>query len=217
MRATDPVTERLLAAALQRHDLGDAVDADAVPALAAFTALLMQHGKRTNLVGTTDPARLVDEVIADALQAAALLPREGGSLVDVGSGAGIPAIPLAIVRPEWAVTSIEPREKRVLFQRTVKRALGLAQLRIVEGRLGDAGELPAGTDSGFDVAVTKAVWAPDAWVPRGRALVRDGGLVLVYTNEDPAAQPALHALGALRDRRAYALEDGRRRQVLALS
>lgn len=219
MSSTDAALERLLHEALDRHDLRAHVAEAAIPTLAAFTALLVQHGQRTNLVGTTAPRRLVDEVIADALQAAALLPRAGGTLVDVGSGAGIPAIPLAIARPEWRITSVEPREKRVLFQQRARRTLGLSNLQVFEGRLSEEGTLPTGCADRFDVAVTKAVWAPAAWIPRGRHLVGAEGTVLGYAN-DALGEDAVawdEASRPIREARRYTLEDGRARQVLAIA
>lgn len=201
--------ESLLRATIARHGLSERIASSALPTLVGFAELLIKHGKRTNLVGTTDPARLLDEVIVDSLQAAPLLPDGGGVLLDLGSGAGIPGIPLAIARPDWEVVSVEPRAKRTMFQQTARRALGLSNLRVIEGRLGDDGELPeaATRSGGYDAAVTKAVWSPDEWAERGGALVRGGGVVLTYVNGAARA-------GA-RASRAYQLADGRARAVVA--
>ncbi|MFT6626910.1 MAG: 16S rRNA (guanine527-N7)-methyltransferase [Flavobacteriales bacterium] len=194
--------------AIARHGLDELVSIEVRPALASLTELLIKHGRRSNLVGTTELHRLLDEVIVDALQVLTVAP--GGRIIDVGSGAGIPVLPLAIARPSWQFVSLEPRAKRVMFQQTVRRALGLTNLQIVEGRVGDGGELPKLIEPGFDGAISKAVFAPEKWATVATALVGESGWVATYANAgaSPAAEATVHA---------YALADGRQRLVWVAS
>lgn len=208
---TEPGLARLVARSLARHGLTDLVEATCVERLAAFASRLLRHGARSNLVGITEPARLIDEVVVDSLQAVRFLKGEG-RILDLGSGAGIPAIPIAIARPRWTVVSVEPRAKRVLFQQSTRRALGLANLVVIEGRLGDDGALPSAAAGGFDAAITKAVWDADTWVERGAALVEQEGTVLAFLN---GAAPALADASVTFEACAYALADGRTRSVIA--
>ena len=194
----------MLDEAIVRHGLDEHVPAGVRPALATLTELLIKHGKRANLVGTTELHRLLDEVVVDALQVLTVAP--GGRIIDVGSGAGIPVLPLAIARPGWDFVSLEPRAKRVMFQQTVRRALGLTNLQIVEGRVGDDGSLPSVIEGGFDGAISKAVFAPEKWAAVARGLVGSGGWVATYANE--GAEPRQGATV-----RPYALADGRARRV----
>ena len=201
-----------LGRALERHGLSEAVAPDAHAPLADFAERLLRHGARANLVGIHDPERLLDEVIVDSLHALPLL-EPSGHLVDIGSGAGIPGIVLAIARPQWRVSSVEPRAKRVAFQQATRRALGLSNLTIHEARH-EAGEpLPSGVEEPVDAAITKAVWDTASWLGRGLPLVRPGGRVIAYQN---GGAPEV-ARGRLVGSRAYRLADGRARCVIAVS
>lgn len=151
---------------------GVALDADTIAGLDAFVALLARHGARSNLVGTTDPPRIADEIVLDAARLAPLVREaigERGRMIDIGAGAGIPIIPLLIALPGWSGVAVEPREKRRRFMSAARRSLGLGErLEIVEGRL-EPGGVP-GVAGTFDLAVSKAVFEPDEWVARSADL-----------------------------------------------
>ena len=149
--------------------------------LAAFTSLLARHGRRANLVGTTDVARIADEIVVDSTRLAGLLDAPSGELVDVGAGAGIPIIPLLLVLPGWTGVAVEPRQKRREFMRVARRSLELGdRLEIFDGRIDEEGHVE-GLDRQFDLAVTKAVFAPDEWVARAADLIRAGGHIGVFS------------------------------------
>lgn len=142
--------------------------------LLQFGELLMAWNARINLTG----AHSLDDLIAEHLPDAFALARavEGpADLVDVGSGGGLPALPLAILRPELRVTMVEPLAKKLAFLRTATRELELASVSVKAGR---AEALPAG---GYDVAVSRATFAPADWVSVARRLVRPGGRIMVLT------------------------------------
>jgi len=144
---------------------------------------LQAWGARMNLVGSTarDDLRVH---LDDALAAAAALPEEA-RVVDLGSGAGLPGIPIAIARPDLELTLVEIRERRVHFLRHVARRLSL-DLTIERTRIEDP---PA---RGFDFALARAVLPlreilPLAarWVQKRGEDGRDGE-VWVWTRETPA-------------------------------
>jgi 16S rRNA (guanine527-N7)-methyltransferase len=93
-------------------------------AIHRFLAELRNWAPRTNLVGSTDSAAL-ERHVCDSLAACEALP-PGARVVDLGSGAGFPGLPLAIVRPDLAMTLVEIRERRVHFLRHVVRTLELS-------------------------------------------------------------------------------------------
>jgi 16S rRNA (guanine527-N7)-methyltransferase len=92
-------------------------------ALDAYAGELVRWGARMNLVGSTDREAL-ERHFEDSLAAAAELPA-GATVVDLGSGAGFPGIPIALARPDLALTLVEIREKRVAFLRHAARVLAL--------------------------------------------------------------------------------------------
>jgi 16S rRNA (guanine527-N7)-methyltransferase len=92
--------------------------------LARFAALLERWAPRHNLVRFSSRRELVDRHILDALAAEPHLSAQG-RLLDVGSGAGLPGVPILAVRPRWEGVLLEPRQKRWAFLRVVIRELGL--------------------------------------------------------------------------------------------
>src|SRR5262249_13196661 len=99
-------------------------------------------------------------------------------VVDVGSGGGLPALPLALLRPGLDLVLCEPIAKKVSFLRTAVRALELGERVQVEQRRAE--ELVAGPQR-FDVAMSRATFEPEAWLALGRQLVIPGGRVFVLT------------------------------------
>jgi 16S rRNA (guanine527-N7)-methyltransferase len=117
------------------------------------------------------------------------------SLVDLGSGAGLPGIVLALLLPDVAVTLLEPMLRRVRFLEECVRDLGLENTQVRRGRAEDlAGQLAA------DVVTARAVAPLDRLAVLALGLVRPGGIVLAIKGvnapqEVAAARPALRKLG----------------------
>ena len=149
------------------------------PALAEsllrYAELLLAWNARINLTGARSPAAVVTDHYPDAFALAKHL--EGPwRVVDVGSGGGLPAIPLALLRPALTLRLVEPIAKKAAFLRTAIRDLNLsARVSLAAER---AEQLVPGH---FDVAVSRATFAPEDWVTLGRQLVRPGGRVFVLT------------------------------------
>ena len=101
--------------------------------LLAYHALLMKWNQAYNLTAVRDPAEMITRHLIDSLS---ILPWIGsGALLDVGSGPGLPGIPLAIMRPELQVTTLDSNGKKTRFQQQVKQELGLDNLQIIHGRV----------------------------------------------------------------------------------
>ena len=144
-------------------------------------ALLLQRWNRTyNLTAVHE----LDEIVAiHLLDSLAILPHVGkGTLLDVGSGAGLPGIPLAIVAPALAVTLAEANAKKVAFQRQAAIELGLANLTIHHGRIEEWSAGPAYSQivsRAFAelrefVALTDHLLAPDGrWMAMKGVLAED--------------------------------------------
>jgi 16S rRNA (guanine527-N7)-methyltransferase len=114
--------------------LAGRVEAGAVDRLSRYAALLEQWSDAHSLVRFTSPEDLVERHI---LESVAYQPTEtAGLLVDVGSGAGLPGVPLLCTRPDWRGVLVEPRQKRWAFLRRVIRELEL-DARVERGRYQD--------------------------------------------------------------------------------
>jgi len=142
-RAADPGA--LLEAGLGK--LGLALPAAAVAQLLAYLAELQKWNAAYNLTAIRDPAEMVTRHLLDSLS---VLPWMRGRVLDVGAGAGLPGIPLAIVRPELAVTVLDSNGKKARFMRHAARSLGLANVEVAEARVEDY-QAP-----GFEVIVSRA-------------------------------------------------------------
>ena len=142
-------------------------------ALDAYETLLQRWARRYNLVSRRDLGRFRQRHIEDSL---ALLPWCRGSVVDVGSGAGLPGVPLAIARRGMPVTLLERSERKSAFLRHVVLELGLDNVAVVQA---DARRHRPKT--GFETAVARAVAAPPASWRLVRPLLAPGGTALVPT------------------------------------
>ena len=141
-----------------------------------YLKLLQKWQKTQRLVGSTDPDWIVENLFLDSLLFLHMLPAGIESAADLGSGAGLPGIPIKIVRPELAMALIEARERRASFLSTVVRELGLERTRVINAR---AEELAAGGVEAFDAVLLRCAGDPDAILPVAARLVAPGGLVVV--------------------------------------
>lgn len=106
--------------------------ADTTSPLCAYLDELVHWNRAYNLTGTRDPARIVSHHLLDSLTA---LPYCAPPLVDVGSGAGLPGLVLAIARRDWPVILLDASGKKARFLRHVVRLLGLDNVEVVEARV----------------------------------------------------------------------------------
>jgi 16S rRNA (guanine527-N7)-methyltransferase len=152
-------------------------------AIAQYVALVETWNKKIDLTAAKTAGALVDVLVADSLVLARtdLVP-EGSHLLDVGAGAGAPALVLALVRPDVRVSMLEPIGKRVAFLRTVIGTLGIAsRVTAIDGRIDP--EKPSVTGT-FSITSARATFSPEEWLPIGRELAPS---VLVFTTGDEPA------------------------------
>ena len=140
-----------------------------------YSELLVKWQKVQRLVGSIDPASILDDLLLDSLLFVRVLPPNIRSLMDLGSGAGLPGIPLSIVLPEARVTLVEARQKRASFLSTVVRDLGLQRARVIASR---AEALPAELVHSFDAVVMRCAGRLDEMMPLAARFVAPGGLVI---------------------------------------
>jgi 16S rRNA (guanine527-N7)-methyltransferase len=143
--------------------------------LGRYLEEVRRWGARTNLVGSTDAGAL-EAHLADSLAVSPFL-EEGQRVVDLGSGAGFPGVPLAIVRPGLRIVLVEIRERRVHFLRHVVRALDLG----CEVWRRSAFDPP---DEGFAAVLVRAFATPDRALPVAERWARSGGDVWLWTTAE---------------------------------
>ncbi|MBN1946736.1 MAG: 16S rRNA (guanine(527)-N(7))-methyltransferase RsmG [Bradymonadales bacterium] len=169
---------------------------DRLTALEAYSQLVQTYGSRVNLVGDASPPFVDTKLILGSLQILRLkVP--SGHLLDVGSGAGFPGIPLAILLPDLQVTLVEPRRKRVAFLRHVVARLELSQVGVVDR--------PIQRYDGplCDWAISRAFLPLEKWLALAPSLVVREGYVGAYSTVSDWSQvripPALRLLSTARD------------------
>lgn len=157
--------------------LGANLDPEVLQGFGTYANLIDQWSRRINLVSCGSSAELVARHLLDSLTAVPWIPT-GSRIIDLGSGAGLPGIPLALTRPDLQVSLLESRSRRVAFLRTARRALNLTNVEIHEGR---AEVIPYGEAASYDVAMCRAVWPPAEASTKGSTWLRPGGRMLIFT------------------------------------
>jgi 16S rRNA (guanine527-N7)-methyltransferase len=173
-----------------------------ISALSVYLAELDRWRRRVNLTGMLSAEELTDHVM-ESLAGSPLVP-DRAELLDIGSGAGVPGIPLAVLRPDIRVTLLEPRGKRMAFLQHVRRVLALENLLALEGR---TERLP---EASWNVATTRGVGRLSSVVGAG-SFLSPGGLLLVWTTAPDALAAAL--AGRFRLVKALPLPASRRKQI----
>ncbi|MCH2556494.1 MAG: 16S rRNA (guanine(527)-N(7))-methyltransferase RsmG [Alcanivorax sp.] len=115
------------------RDLGVALDADQVTALLTYRDLLVKWNRAFNLTAVREPGEMIARHLLDSL---AVLPHlDDGDTLDVGTGAGLPGIPLAIARPDQRFVLLDGNGKKARFVRQARRQLGLDNVEVVHARV----------------------------------------------------------------------------------
>lgn len=124
----------------------------ALEKLDRYLALLAKWNRTYNLTAIREPARMVTHHLLDALAVLPHLPQGRGlRLLDVGSGGGVPGVPLAIARPDWAVVMVDSNQKKGTFMRQAVIELGLANVEVVTARVEDYAP-----SARFDIVISRA-------------------------------------------------------------
>ena len=176
---------------------------EGVSQLLLYHQLLCEWNTRMNLTGNTDLSVMLAAHYADSLAPLAIegLFPQNARLIDVGSGAGFPGVPLAIARPDLRITLLDSLQKRVRFLEAVKEACGLANVQVRWGRAEDAAHDDKLREQ-YDIAAARAVAPSHVLCELLLPFVRVGGKMVCY--KGPAAEEEL----ALAKRAAFLLGGG---------
>ncbi len=165
-----------------------------------YAEMLTERNEKVNLTAITDPDEIRVKHFIDSLAAIELI-KTGATVLDIGSGAGFPGIPLKIARDDISVTLLDSVNKKVTFMNDVIADLGLKNIEAVHARIEDfphKGE--------FDVAVSRAVAELTTLAEYALPFVKVGGTFVAYKSEKAEAEAA--AAG-----NAVALLGGRLREI----
>lgn len=165
---------------------------DRIEVARRFTQALAEQGEERGLIGPLEPPRLWSRHV---LNSAVVAPLFSGRVGDVGSGAGLPGLVLAIARPDVEWVLIEPMERRVAWLSEQVASLGLSNVEVFRGRAEDWKR-----DAVLDAVTARAVSALRTLVPITAPLVRDGGELILLKgasapNEIEAAAKPLRRFG----------------------
>ena len=167
--------------------LGLSLSDDQQRQLLAYVDLLVKWNQAYNLTAIRDPAEMVTRHLLDSLAMQPYL--ETGTLADLGTGPGLPGIPLAIARPQLQVTLVESNGKKARFMREAVRQLGLGNARVAESRAESLAEPAA-----YDHLTARAMDTLAGIIRVGGHLLRPGGRLLamkgVYPHDEIAQLPA---------------------------
>ena len=179
----------LLADGVAALGLAALVGSGAQAKLLAYLALLEKWNRTHNLTAIREPERMITHHLLDSLAVLPHLPvREGLRVIDIGSGGGLPGVPLAIVRPDWQLALLDSNFKKATFLRQAAIELPLPNVEVVAARVEDF--TPAAP---FDIAISRAfsdlaVFAgasANLLAPHGRLVAMKG----VYPHEELAQLP----------------------------
>ena len=177
---------------------GLSVNADQAARLDTYATLLVEWNERINLTAITDPRGIVVRHFVDSLTLLPHLPQGAFSLIDIGTGAGFPGVPLAVMRPDMELTLLDSLNKRLVFLKELCAALDIP-VTLVHARAEQGGQLPTLREQ-FDVATARAVAGLPVLCEYCLPYVKVGGRFLAMKGPDAdaelsAAMPALQGLG----------------------
>lgn len=171
-------------AALERgtEELKLALPAHVHDQLIAYVALLAKWNRSYNLTAIREPHAMVSQHLLDSLAVLPHLPvpEHGARLADVGTGAGLPGIPLALARPQWSVALAESNQKKAAFLRQATIELGMKNIEVHEGRV--EAWRPA---SLFSVVISRAFAELAVFVASCRHLLAPGGTLAAMKGKRP--------------------------------
>ncbi|GAC1356484.1 MAG: 16S rRNA (guanine(527)-N(7))-methyltransferase RsmG [Ktedonobacteraceae bacterium] len=146
--------------------------------LLCYRKELLEWNTRFNLTAITDPEEVLQKHFLDSLSLLQIYNKAQIHLLDVGSGAGFPGLPLKIARPDWHVTLIEATGKKTLFLRHIIDVLGLKEIEVIHGRAEEIAHRHQYRSS-FDIVTARAVASLSSLLEYCAPYCRTGGFIIL--------------------------------------
>ena len=156
-------------------------------AFSRYLQLLLQWNRVQHLTSYRRPADIAEKLFLDSLLFLRWVPPGRARVLDLGAGAGIPGLPLKIVKPEITLTLVEARRRRASFLTAVVRELALEGVSVLEGRAEDLVEVDPRLRGAYDAVVTRAAGPLPSILPLAMAFLRPGGRFIA--SGPPAGKP----------------------------
>ena len=158
-------------------------------AFSKYLALLVEWNRVYSLTGYREPARIIDKLFLDSLLFLRFLPTSTSALLDLGSGTGIPGIPLKIIKPAYRLTLIEARRRRGSFLLAAVRGLSLEGVKVLTGRAESLIQDSPSLEGQFDAVVTRASGRVELIAPVALRFLKPGGRFIA--SGPPLAKPVV--------------------------
>ncbi len=186
------------------NKIGIPYDDDMLLKFEKYYDLLLTWNSRINLTSITDRSEVIIKHFIDSAQILRFIDLKGKSVIDVGTGAGFPGIPVKILCPECKVVLLDSLNKRVSFLDEVIRSLNLSDISVICGRAEDYGHDNLYRES-FDIGVSRAVASLDTLSEYCLPFVNIDGCFISYkginiSEENQKAEKALSILGGRIDK-----------------
>ncbi len=195
------------------HQFGVALSEEQVRLFILFLEGLWSWNRSVNLTGIAKKRKMLIQLLLDPLVALPYLP-SSGTLLDVGSGAGIPGLPLKIARPEYEVHLLEAKAKKVSFLKDMIRKVGLKGIKAYQGRAEKGEDLPA-LFHGYDIVTARALAPLKKTIGICSPHIMPGGLLVTFKGshihrEKANSQGVIEGLGfGIETEAAYRLPETR--------
>lgn len=180
--------------------LGISLDTGQIGQFQRLQTLLLEWSARINLTAITDPNEIETRHFLDSLTCALAIPphewKRSFRVLDIGSGAGFPALPLAIAFPHWHVTSLDATGKKIRFQREAATSLGLSNFDTVHGRAEELAQQPS-ERARYHLVTARAVAALPTLLEYCAPFTRPGGRIVMPKKGDLADEIATGSKAAL--------------------
>ena len=162
-------------------ELGVNLDSLQINRFLSYLELIKNWNSKINLTSVTEDEEIIIKHFIDSLTISEFI-EDGSTVLDIGTGAGFPAVPLAIARESLKITALDSREKRIFFINEVIRELGIKNLETAAGRAGEDSNSLAGKS--FDCVVTRAVGDIKDVVELSLPFVNKDGLIILMRGKE---------------------------------
>lgn len=181
-------------------ELALSINEEKIEKLALYKDMLLSWNEQINLTAILDQEEIAIKHFIDSLAVSRFIDfKKDQKLIDIGSGAGFPGLPIKIIFPEINVTLLDSLQKRCRFLNELIRELGLSGIEAVHGRAEEKGQDPLMREE-FDFAVARAVTKLPVLVEYCLPFVKEGGIFIAFkgpgvNDETKSAQKAITLLG----------------------